>query len=86
LYTIGVHVDCVFMFRERVEKLKKTKNVSPPDRRSNSNLSRGMYRAIDRREQGNEPVFPRLYRGKRGVDVVDDKAYLDRHFERMHET
>ena len=67
---------------------KHTANVSSPDRRSDANLSRGMYRPIDRREQGNEPVLPRIHRRKRRIDVVDDevRAYGDRHFERMHET
>jgi len=69
-----------------VAKSSRSKNVSPPDRRSDANLSRGLYRPLEQRAVGNEPVLPRLHRGKRGVDVVDDKAYLDRHFERMHET
>jgi hypothetical protein len=65
---------------------KKPTHERSPDRRSDANLSRGMYRAIDRRKQGNEPVLPRLLRSKFGSNLVDDKAYLDRHFERMHET
>jgi len=69
-----------------VAKSSRSKNVSPPDRRSDSNLSRGIYRPLDKRAVWNEPLFPRIYRGKRRFDVVDDKAYLDRHFERMHET
>jgi hypothetical protein len=65
---------------------KKHTNERSPDRRSDANLSRGLYLPLERRPIRNEPVLSRLHRGKRGVDVVDDKAYLDRHFERMHET
>lgn len=68
--------------------MKKSKNVSQPDRRSDANLSRGMYRPLDERAVGNEPVLSRLHRGKRRANVVDDemKYYGDRTYERMHET
>ena len=70
-----------------VAKSSRSKNVSSPDRRSDSNLSRGIYRAIDRREIRNEPVLPRLHRGKRRLDVVDEdvKTYGQRDYERMYE-
>ena len=66
----------------------RKKNVSSPDRRSDANLSRGLYRPLERRESGNEPVLPRIYRRKRRINVVDDevRAYGYRHFERMHQT
>jgi len=64
----------------------RKKNVSSPDRRSDANLSRGIYRPLDKRAVRDEPVLPRLHSGKRRFNVVDDEAYLDRHFERMHET
>lgn len=66
----------------------KKKNVRSVDRRSDANLSRGLYRPLDQRKFRNEPVLPRLHRGKRRVDVVDEdvKAYGQRDYERMHET
>ena len=55
-------------------KLSRSKNVSPLDRRSDANLSRGMYRPLDRRKPGNEPVFFRLHNSKRRSNVVDGKV------------
>jgi hypothetical protein len=76
------------MSNKPVEKTKKTRHVSSPDRRSDANLSRGMYLPLDRREIRNEPVLSRVFRGQHWPHVVDDevRAYGDRHFERMHET
>ena len=67
---------------------KKPTNERSPDRRSDANLSRGLYRPLERRESGNEPVLPRIHNRKRRFNVVDEdvRAYGDRHFERMHET
>ncbi len=65
----------------------RKKNVRFVDRRSDANLSRGLYRALDQRKFRDEPVLPRLHRGKRRVDVeyeVDDLPCSD--YERMHMT
>ena len=50
----------------------KSKNVSQPDRRSDANLSRGIYRPLEQRAIRDEPVLPRLHSGKRRLDVVDE--------------
>lgn len=66
----------------------RKKNVSSPDRRSDANLSRGIYRPLDQRAIRNEPVLSRIHSSKRRIDVVDEvvKAYGQRDYERMHET
>lgn len=66
----------------------RKKNVSKPDRRSDANLSRGIYRPLDQRTVRDEPVLSRIHRSKRRTNVVDEdvKAYGQRDYERMHET
>ena len=66
----------------------KKKNVRSVDRRSDANLSRGIYRPLDQRAVRDEPVLPRIHRSKRRTNVVDEdvKAYGQRDYERMHET
>jgi len=67
--------------------MKKTKHVNPVDRRSDLNLSRGLYRPLDQRKSRNEPVLRRLHRGKSWVDVVDEVGDLPAsEYQRMHET
>lgn len=68
--------------------MKKPTHERSPDRRSDANLSRGIYRSLDKRAIRDEPVLSRLHRGKRRLDVVDEdvKAYGQRDYERMHET
>lgn len=56
-----------------VAKSSGFKNVSPIDRRSDDNLSRGMYRPLDKRELRDESVFPRLLIRQRGSNLVDDE-------------
>ncbi len=63
------------MSKKRVEKTKKSQHVRPTDRRSHINLSRGIYKPLDRRKQGNEPVLSRLHRGERGIDDGDEMIY-----------
>lgn len=67
---------------------KSSKYERSPDRRSDANLSRGIYRPLDQRAVRDEPVLSRLHRSKRRANVVDEdvKAYGDRSYERMHET
>jgi hypothetical protein len=75
------------MFFQRVEKMKKTKHVNSVDRRSDLNLSRGLYRPLDKRKSRNEPVLFRLHRGKSRFDVVDEMNDLPAsEYQRMHET
>lgn len=70
-----------------IRELRK-KNVIQPVERRNPDLCGYLYLPLDRRKQGNEPVLPRLHRGKRRLDVVDEdvKTYGQRDYERMHET
>lgn len=77
------------MFREHVEKMKKTKHVRTPDRRSDANLSRGMYRPLDQRKYGDEPVLSRvLNRKRRNNDVreVTVEDYPASEYQRMYES
>ena len=70
-----------------VAKSSRSKNVSPPDRRSDANLSRGIYLPLERREIRNESMFPRLHGSKRRSNVVDDEmsSYPASEYERMHQ-
>ena len=66
---------------------KKPTNERSPDRRSDANLSRGIYRPLEQRAIRDEPLLSRLHRGKRRLDVVDEdvKTYGQRDYERMYE-
>ena len=76
----------LYVVSDGYEPVRK-KNVSPPDRRSDANLSRGIYRPLEQRAVRDEPVLSRLHRGKRRLDVVDEdvKTYGQRDYERMYE-
>ena len=70
-----------------IRKLRN-KNVIQPVERRNPDLHGHIYKPLDRRQQGDEYLLPRLCNRQRGDSCVDEdvKAYGDRHFERMHET
>jgi len=61
------------VFAKSVEKRKKSQHVGKSDRRSNSNLSRGIYRPLEQRAIRDEPVLSRLHSSKRRSNVVDDE-------------
>lgn len=55
----------------------------PANRRSDSNLSRGLYRPLDERKSGNEPVLFGLHDCEHRSDVVDEMNDLPAtHYER----
>jgi hypothetical protein len=54
------------VFAKSVEKRKKSQHVGKSDRRSNDNLSRGMYLPLDRRPIRVKSVLSRLLTSQRG--------------------
>jgi hypothetical protein len=47
-----------------VAKSSRSKNVIPFTERRNPDLHGHIYLPLDRRQQGDEPVFSRIYRGE----------------------
>ena len=85
--TNGVHVEPWYMFRERVEKMKKTQHVRSTTDRRNPDLCGYLYLPLDRRKQRHESVLLGIHRRKRGVtdgNEMNDLPCSD--YERMYQT
>lgn len=55
----------------------KKKNVRFVDRRSDANLSRGLYRPLDQRKFRDEPVLPRVFNSQFGPHLEHDGYEID---------
>jgi hypothetical protein len=70
-----------------VAKSSRSRNVFPFVERRNPDLHGHLYLPLDRRQQGDEPVLCRIYRGK--YWIVDEYEMNDlpcSDYERMHMT
>ena len=71
------------MSKKRVEKVRKSIRVRTTDRRSDANLSRGMYPPLERRKSRNGTVLFRLHDSERwSLDGDEEDNLPASHYER----